>query len=152
MLELTYKQLTDTLVQIANAHYSVAYADAGVLENLNYGDINYPLVFFINQSVEIRNNEARFNMIMLVGTFTNQNLLQQTKIQSDMYEITKDIIAYLINGDYNSPWDMIEDSIISSPFVDNLPDLTAGYQTNFTIILPYDNGACELPFDPAQLP
>jgi len=35
--------------------------------------------------------------------------------------------------------------------VDNLPDLTAGYQTNFTIKIPYNNSGCELPFDPAQL-
>jgi hypothetical protein len=151
MLELTYNDLINRLVQIANAHYSVAYADAGVLENLNYGQINYPLVFFINQSVEIRQNEARYNIIMLVGTFTNQNLLQQTKIQSDMFEITKDIVAYLINGDYNHSWEINEESIISTPFVDNLPDLTTGYQTNFTIILPYDNGACELPFDQTKL-
>lgn len=151
MLELTYKQLTDKLIQIANAHYSVAYADAGVLENLNFGDINYPLVFFINESIEITSNDARYNMIMLVGTFTNQNLLQQTKVQSDMYEITKDIMAYLINGDYDHPWTIVEESIISTPFVDNLPDLTAGYQTNFTIILPYDNSGCDLPFDPSKL-
>jgi hypothetical protein len=151
MVELTYKQLTDKLVQIADAHYSVAYADAGVLENLNYGDINYPLVFFINQSVEITFNEARYNMIMLVGTFTNQNLLQQTKVQSDMFEITKDIVAYLTNGEYEAPWEIVEDSIISIPFVDNLPDLTAGYQTNFTIRLPYNNSGCELPFDPTKL-
>jgi hypothetical protein len=151
MVELTYKQLTDTLVKIADAHYSVAYADAGVLENLNYGDINYPLVFFINESVEIRLNEARYNMIMLVGTFTNQNLLQQTKVQSDMYEITKDIVAYLINGEFDHPWIIDEESIVSTPFVDNLPDLTAGYQTNFTIRLPYNNSGCELPFDPTKL-
>jgi hypothetical protein len=151
MAELTYKQLTDRLVQIAGAHYNVAYADAGVLENLNFGDINYPLVFFINQSVEITFNESRYNMIMLVGTFTDQNLLQQTKVQSDMFEITKDIVAYLTNGEYQAPWQIVEDSIISIPFVDNLPDLTAGYQTNFTIKLPYNNSGCELPFDPSKL-
>lgn len=68
-----------------------------------------------------------------------------------MYEITKDIMSYLINGDYDHPWTINEESIISTPFVDNLPDLVSGFQTNFTIIVPYDNSACELPFDPEKL-
>lgn len=151
MIELNYKQLTDTLTKIAGAHYNVALSDCGILENLNYGGIKYPLVFFINTSVEIRNNETRYNMIMLVGDLTNQELLQQTKIQSDMYEITKDIMSYLINGDFEHPWTIVEDSIISTPFVDNLPDLVSGFQTIFTIIVPFDNSGCELPFNPDKL-
>lgn len=152
MTELTYKQLTDTLTRIASAHYNVAYSDAGVLENLNYGSIEYPLVFFVNQSVEFTPNEANYNMIMLVANFVDTNLLQQTTVQSNMLEITKDIIAYLINGDYDAPWTINETSIVSNPFVDNLPDLTSGWQTNFQIRLPFNNTGCDLPFDPTQLP
>jgi hypothetical protein len=152
MIELTYKQLTDTLISISSAHYNVAYSDAGVLENLNYGDINYPLVFFINQNITYQINTMTYNMIMLVGNFTNENLLQQTKIQSDMLEVTKDIISFLINGDYNLPWTVDENTITSTPFVDNLPDLITGYQTNFSLILPYDNSGCIQSFNPSELP
>jgi formaldehyde-activating enzyme involved in methanogenesis len=151
MNELTYKQLTDQLVKIASAHYNVAHSDAGVLENLNYGGVEYPLVFFINQSVEITPNEANYNMIMLVANFVDNNLLQQTMVQSNMLEITKDIISYLLNGNYDADWILDDTSIVSTPFVDNLPDLTAGYQTNFRIRLPFDNSGCDLAFDPSKL-
>jgi hypothetical protein len=152
MTELTYKQLTDTLTQIASAHYNVAYSDAGVLENLNYGTIEYPLVFFVNQSVEFTPNEANYNMIMLVADFVDSNLLQQVQVQSNMLEITKDIISYLLNGNFDAPWIINEASIVTTPFVDNLPDLTSGWETRFTIRLPFDNTGCDLPFDPTQLP
>lgn len=152
MIELTYDDLTKTLIQIAEAHYNVAYSDAGIVENLNHGQINYPLVFFINQNVTYDTNVMNYNMLMIVGAQTNENLLQQTKIQSDMLEITKDIMAYLINGDYNLPWIIDQSSINSVPFVDNFPDLVTGYQTSFVIELPYDNTGCLNTFDPTLLP
>jgi len=150
--EITYDQLTKDLVQIANAHLNVASADAGVIENLNYGNIQYPLVFFINRNINFQPNELQYNMSMLTCTFTNENLLQQNKVLSDMNEISKDIIAYLINGDYNLPWSIDENSITSTPFVDNFPDLVSGFQTDFTIRMKFDNTGCLETFDPLKLP
>jgi hypothetical protein len=147
MIEVTYKTLIERLTAIANGHISVATSDAGVLETLNYGEITYPLVFFVCDTTEIRPNEMYYNMIMLVCDIVDERLLQQTTIQSNMLEITKDIIGYLINGDVNSDWIIDETSMVITPFIDNLPDLTAGWQTNFTIRVPYNNTGCDLPFN-----
>ena len=147
MTEITYQTLIQRLTTIAGAHINVATSDAGVLETLNYGEINYPLVFFVCDTTEIRPNEMYYNMIMLVCDIVDERLLQQTTIQSKMLEITKDIIAYLTNGDFDHPWTIDETSMIITPFVDNLPDLTAGWQTNFTIKVDYNNNGCDLPFN-----
>jgi hypothetical protein len=147
MIEVTYKTLIERLTAIASSHISIATSDAGVLETLNYGEITYPLVFFVCDTTEIRPNEMYYNMIMLVCDIVDERLLQQTTIQSNMLEITKDIIGYLINGDVDSDWIIDETSMIITPFIDNLPDLTAGWQTNFTIKVPYNNTGCDLPFN-----
>jgi hypothetical protein len=147
MIDITYQTLIQRLTTIAGAHINVASSDAGVLETLNYGEISYPLVFFVCDTTEIRPNEMYYNMIMLVCDIVDDRLLQQTTIQSKMLEVTKDIISYLINGDFDHPWTIDETSMIITPFVDNLPDLTAGWQTNFTIKVDYNNNGCDLPFN-----
>jgi hypothetical protein len=151
-MELTYEKLIEMLNKIGGAHYNVRTSDAGVLESLNYGEIEYPMVFFVCDTVEFTPNETRYNMIMLVGDVVDDRLLQQTVKQSNMLEITKDIISHLINGNHDYEWIIDEASMTLQPFVDNLPDLLAGWQTNFTIKTPFDNGGCSLPFDPAKLP
>lgn len=151
MSELNYETLIEKLTKIGNAHYNVRTSDAGVLESLNYGEIQYPLVFFVCDTVEFTPNETRYNMIMLVADVIDDRLLQQTQKQSNMLEITKDIISYLINGQAEFEWIIDEASMTLQPFVDNLPDLTAGWQTNFTIRTPFDNSGCDLPFDPTKL-
>jgi hypothetical protein len=151
MIEITYETLINRLTKIGDAHYNVRTSDSGVLESLNYGEIEYPLVFFVCDTVEFTPNESRYNMIMLVGDIVDDRLLQQTQKQSNMLEITKDIISYLINGNEEADWIIDETSMTLQPFVDNLPDLTAGWQTNFTIRIPFNNSGCELPFDPTKL-
>lgn len=152
MIDYTHKQLMAELSQIAQAHYNVRTGDAGVLENLNYGSVQYPLVFFVTDSIEFTPNEMNYNIIMLVADIVDDRYLQQTLIVSNMLEITKDILAYLINGDFDHEWIVDDASILSTPFVDNLPDLTAGIQTTLRIRLPFNNTGCELPFDPTLLP
>lgn len=151
-MELTYENLIEKLTKIGKAHYNVRTSDAGVLESLNYGEIEYPLVFFVCDTVEFTPNETRYNMIMLVADVIDDRLLQQTLKQSNMLEITKDIISHLLNGNEEYPWIIDETSMTLQPFVDNLPDLTAGWQTNFTIRTPFDNSGCDLPFNPDKLP
>jgi hypothetical protein len=151
MNEITYAELVNRLRTIAKAHYNVGTSQAGVLESLNYGEITYPLVFFVSDTVEFTVNETRYNMIMLVADICDEHLLQQTTIQSAMLEITKNILSYLINGNANSDWIFDENSVRVQPFVDNLPDLTAGWQTNFTIRCPFNNTGCDLPIDTSQI-
>ena len=149
---MTHKDLMAQLSQIAQAHLNVRTGDAGVLENLNYGEIKYPLVFFVTDFIEFTPNQKTYNIIMLVADIVDERYLQQTLIVSNMLEITKDIISYLINGKFDHPWIIDTSSIVSTPFVDNLPDLCAGTQTTFRLKLPFDDSGCELPFSIDELP
>ena len=143
----TYSELMTEIVTITQSHTSVSTADSGVLDNANWGEVNYPLVFFVCTSAEILPNEIAYNMLMIVGDLINEDLLQQTAKQSAMFEITKDMIAYFLNGNVNNEYNINPDSIISEPFVDRFPDLVTGWQTTFKITLPYDNSGCDLPFE-----
>jgi predicted XRE-type DNA-binding protein len=143
---MTYKELTDTLVNIAQSHYNVRTSDTGLLNSVDFGRVQYPLVFFTNDTTEFRSNEIRYNFIMLIADIVDDNVLQQNQKLSNLMEITKDIISYLINGDFNADYTLDETSIVTNPFWDNLPDLTVGWETRFSITIDYDNSGCNLPF------
>mgnify|MGYP001765697917 CR=1 FL=1 len=147
---MKYEEVIDKLKTIAAAHYNVAQVDAGVLEHVVYKTNQYPLVFFITNLAEITETSIRYQIIMLVADKSNIEVSQQIEVQSDAFEITKDIVAYLLNGDYTSPWYAIE-NVVSEPFVDNLGDILSGWSTTLNITVKFNSNGCELPFDPNKL-
>lgn len=143
---MIYKELTDALVNIAKSHYNVRSADTGLLNNVDFGEVQYPFVFFTNDTTEFRKNQLRYNFIMLVADIVDDNRLQQEIKLSNLHEITKDIVSYLINGNFNAEYEIDDTSIVTNPFWDNLPDLTCGWETRFSITLDYNDTGCNLPF------
>ena len=44
---MDYGQLTQYLKSVAAAHINVVYAEAGYVEEINWGENNYPMVIFV---------------------------------------------------------------------------------------------------------
>jgi predicted ATP-dependent Lon-type protease len=92
------------------------------------------------------NNSNEYKMIMLVGDLCDEKVAQQTNVQSNMLGITQDIVnKLLILSETSEVYQIIPESISSKPFIDNLPDLVAGWETSFTMRLKF-NTECTLPF------
>lgn len=131
---------------IGQAHNSINYSEYGVLENLNFGEITYPITFFVVTNVERIKSEKHYNIVMLVCDLVDDDVLQQHTIHNQTLKITDDIVQYLKLNDPTMPWDIVTDSIISTPFIDKLPDYVAGWQTEFKFIVAASMQGCELPF------
>jgi hypothetical protein len=143
---MNYKEITDKLKAVAGAHINVVSTDAGYLENLNWGEGKYPLVMFVSQPSTFDQNKQNFNFTMVVGDIMDENKLQQTEKQSNMHQIGMEILLRLIEDSYHEPYQLPEDNITFTFFIDDLPDLCAGCQFDFTITVPFKNVDCYLPF------
>jgi hypothetical protein len=142
---MNYNQIVTKLKTTAQSHINVVTADAGVLESLNWGEIKYPLVMMVMQPGSFEINKIVYNVSMVVADVVDQ-LLQQIPKQSAMFEIGRDVITYLINDSTTLDYDLVEESVVFTPFVDNFPDLCAGIQFDFQITTIYKK-SCNLPFN-----
>jgi hypothetical protein len=140
-------QLTTYLKTTAASHINVVFSEAGYLENLNWGENNYPLVMFVCQPGTFTVNKIRYNMTMIVADIMDDAVLQQITKQSNMFDIGRDIINQILLDSQPSTatFDLIEDSVVFTPFTDNLPDLSTGFQFDFVIEVQNKN-VCVLPF------
>jgi hypothetical protein len=142
---MNYSQLTTYLKTTADSHINVVYADAGYLENLNWGENNYPLVMFVCQPGTFSINKIRYNMTMIVADIMDDAVLQQITKQSNMFDIGRDIINQVLLDSQTATYDLLEDSVVFTPFTDNLPDLCTEFQIDFVIEVQNKN-VCVLPF------
>ena len=142
---MNYHQLTTHLKSTAASHLNVVYAEAGYVENLNWGENNYPMVMFVCQPGTFTVNKIRYNFTMIVADIMDDAVLQQITKQSNMFDIGRDIINLLLIQSQTAPFDLLEDTVVFSPFTDNLPDLCTGFQFDFVIEVQNKN-ACDLPF------
>jgi hypothetical protein len=142
---MNYSQLTTYLKDTAASHLNVVYAEAGYIENLNWGENNYPMVMFVCQPGTFSVNKIRYNMTMICADIMDDAMLQQITKQSNMHDIGRDIINKILIDSQTATFDLIEDSVVFSPFTDNLPDLATGFQFDF-IIEVQNKQTCNLPF------
>ena len=142
---MNYSQLTNYLTTTAGNHFNVAYSEAGYLENLNWGENKYAAVYFVCQPGTFSVNKIRYNMTMIVADIMDDATLQQITKQSNMFDIGRDIINQVLIDSQNNNFDLLEDSVVFTPFTDNLPDLCTGFQFDFVIEILNIND-CNLPF------
>jgi len=142
---MNYSQLTTYLKTTAASHINVVYSEAGYIENLNWGENNYPMVMFVCQPGTFSINKIRYNMTMIVADIMDDATLQQITKQSNMFDIGRDIINQVLIDSQNNNFDLLEDSVVFTPFTDNLPDLCTGFQFDFVIEILNIND-CNLPF------
>ena len=150
---MDYGQLTDYLKSVANGHVNVVYSEAGYIEDINWGENNYPMVMFVCQPGTFQPNRINYNMTMIVADIMDDNVRQQITKQSNMYNIGKDIITYIIttNQVANPPLNLVEESVVFTPFTDHLPDLCTGFQFDFQIYVENRND-CDIPISLTAAP
>lgn len=141
---MNYKQICDLLTSTALSHTNVVASQAGVLENIDFGNQKYPLVLFVLSDSQFVINQIKYKFEMVVADIVDESVIQQITKQSNMFNIGRDIMTYLINAGALSNYD-IEPEIDFKPFVDSTPDLCAGFQFTFTFVVPWDM-SCTLPF------
>lgn len=140
---MTILELFNKLTDIANSHIDVQNTKNGVIDKLETGDYNYPLVnFHIGESnnINIPNNEI--TIVVTVLDFMNKQLDNEINVTSKCFQIGIDILSQL---EYNYNYQSIEidsENISWEQAVGQTSDFLGGVQLFVPVKISSDFSGC----------
>lgn len=141
---MTLNQLIKKIEDIGNAHQQIKTTFYGsAFDFLSKGsDALYPAFLFDinNASISGKTLTVSFSFF-----FMDRMLPEETDYQdviSDQLLTAQDIIAQLSYNDFDFE---LQQSVTLNSFIENTPELLAGWQTDVSLELPYIYNRCEVP-------
>ncbi len=145
MKYLNYQTFMDDLLATIGSHQQINTIHTGLISDIStpkvkptqteQNNIIYPYAFLINQSIDIEQNEGSSlfyaNMTLILMDRYNDNETSIYQIQSNMFEIARDIIAfYSIRNGGGKPYRLYANdvSINIHPFVERGSENVAGVE------------------------
>ena len=143
---MTLNQVIKQIEDIGNAHQQIKTVFYGsAFDLLSKGsDVQYPVMLFDLSNASISGKVLSLSFSFF---FMDRMLPEETNyndVLSDQLLTAQDIIAQL---DYNDFDFTLQESATLNSFMENTPDLLAGWQTDVTLDLPYIYNRCEVPSD-----
>jgi len=141
---MTLNQLIKKIEDIGNAHQQIKTTFYGsAFDFLSKGsDALYPAFLFDINNASINGKTLTVSFSFF---FMDRMLPEETDYQdvvSDQLQIAQDIIAQLSYNDFDFD---LQESVTLNTFIENTPDLLAGWQTDVSLDLPYIYNRCEVP-------
>lgn len=141
---MTLNQLIKKIEDIGNAHHQIKTTFYGsAFDFLSKGsDALYPAFLFDINNASINGKTLTVSFSFF---FMDRMLPEETDYQdvvSDQLQIAQDIIAQLSYNDFDFEF---QQSVTLNSFIENTPDLLAGWQTDVSLDLPYIYNRCEVP-------
>lgn len=144
---MTLTQITNKLVEIAEAHKMVATARHLKAEDFlvyNYKDNQYPAVWFTLNNSRIDGKAKVFRYVVTVADMHHPENMNDLEVQSDMEQIASDLIAHF-------SWDKHEWTFTRQTefeyFREDQEDILAGVTFAVELRLPYTYNNCQVPTD-----
>lgn len=140
----TLNQVVTQLEAIATAHYQInSFGFGDIFEINTSGDINYPLMWLVHDSVAINGGLQTFKFNLIFCDVVKNGEVNETEVLNDQLEIAKDVIAQLKHKDYQ--WDFLGQNINLDSFTERFVDSVAGYSFEFELEMPFDSNRCSIP-------
>lgn len=141
---MTLNQVIKKIEDIGNAHQQVKTTFYGsAFDFLSKGsDALYPAFLFDINNASINGKTLTVSFSFF---FMDRMLPEETNYQdviSDQLLVAQDIIAQLSYNDFDFE---LQQSVTLNSFMENTPDLLAGWQTDVSLDLPYIYNRCEVP-------
>lgn len=141
---MTLNQLIKKIEDIGNAHQQIKTTFYGsAFDFLSKGsDALYPAFLFDINNASINGKTLTVSFSFF---FMDRMLPEETDYQdviSDQLLVAQDIIAQLSYNDFDFE---LQQSVTLNSFMENTPDLLAGWQTDVSLDLPYIYNRCEVP-------
>ena len=146
----TYLNVINSLRNIIEAHPAVRTFRVGPPSQIEMPtndkpEIKYPYVHLVPQPAELNGRSTIFDFDMVVMDLAKDDMNIEARAQSAMLEITRDIIAQYTNTTWDAWRFNMQMPVVSTPFVENFQNSSAGWTTQIRIeaITPISN--CENP-------
>lgn len=152
-MALTLNQVIKRVESLALSHAQIKWFYFGdPYEFDTNGEVIYPACFLewippgvLDRTEHLQRFNFRIYLLSLVGvsTATEEN---ETEVLSDMSSIAADILAMLMNSEYQYDW-VISPSNNLSPLTESLGDMVAGVFVDVGISVDFFADRCQVPSD-----
>lgn len=144
---VSYKQMVNDILNIANKHRQVNSVGIGDIYQLNNDIITkesplYPKVYLIPSDTTFSTNELLYNFNIIVTDKLKVDYSNQRDVMNDMLEICKDIFTILEDSNYNAQY-----GVECQPILDVYDDILAGWIMNIQLLTTYEYNRCEVPIE-----
>lgn len=146
----TYRNVVESLRKTIESHPAVKTFRVGPPSSIEMPDnekpeIKYPYVHLVPQSATISGGSTMFDFDLIVMDLAKDKLGLEERTQSQMLEITRDILAKYTLTSWETWRFNIEMPVSTVPFTENFVNSVSGWTTQIKIeaITPLSN--CENP-------
>ena len=152
---MTYKELVDTLFDIAKRHKMIVDYGYGELSDIKVksqddvaqnDETDYPYMF-LNPAQHTRTQNSivyRFNLIMMDMAKDDTDNTDLVRVQSEAQQYIDDILSELYFEMNNLD---VELTVTLTPFKERFQDAVAGMTASLNIVLPIGLDRCIAPFN-----
>lgn len=143
---MTLNQVIKQIEDLGNAHQQIKSTFYGsAFDFLSKGsDALYPAFLFDinNASINGKTLTLSFSLFFMDRMLPEESNFQD--VLSDQLLTAQDILAQLTYNDFDF---VLQDTATLNSFIENTPELLAGWQTDISLDLPYIYNRCEVPTD-----
>lgn len=152
MAILTLNNIFDLLKLIADNHEFVKFyghGEIGRFNGENYKDAKYPVVWAMLGSSTQLDNQTQQTISLYCFDLLEKNYENENEVFSDTKQILQDFVRILKQHSVNY---QLEPGNIYEPFTEEFNSLCAGWVTDLTINVDFDDSECGVPVLEFDLP
>jgi hypothetical protein len=147
---ITLNQIIKQFREIATNHKQINTFGFGDLPEIGKEkDIVYPLMWVLQKSSSIDNNDLRLKYQFFFSDLVHKDLSNNDEVLSDQLLTALDVIAQLQHSAYD--WEYTQGAQLE-PFTGKWSDEVSGWIMDCEVVVPSPYNRCAIPFDPAPLP
>lgn len=127
----------------AQAHLQVKQYGQGDLWEINPKELDYLVLWAIEQSVVLSERTLTYNITLLAMDRVLPGEENEQEVMSDTMQVLLDFVAYfrqLHTTDLS-----IQPSVTLEPFTERFDDKVSGHSCTLSITQPYDYNRCQIP-------
>lgn len=127
----------------ATAHLQVKQYGQGDLWEINPKELDYLVLWAIEQSVVLSERTLTYNITILAMDRVLPGEENEQEVMSDTMQVLLDFVAYfrqLHTTDLS-----IQPSVTLEPFTERFDDKVSGHSCTLSITQPYDYNRCQIP-------
>lgn len=139
----TLNEVFQLIENQATAHLQVRQYGQGDLWEINPKELDYLVLWAIEQSVVLSERTLTYNITLLAMDRVLAGEENEQEVMSDTMQVLLDFVAYfrqLHTTDLS-----IQPSVTLEPFTERFDDKVSGHSCTLSITQPYDYNRCQIP-------
>jgi len=139
----TLNEVFQLIENQATAHFQVKQYGQGDLWEINPKELDYLVLWAIEQSVVLSERTLTYNITLLAMDRVLNGEENEQEVMSDTMQVLLDFVAYfrqLHTTDLS-----IQPSVTLEPFTERFDDKVSGHSCTLSITQPYDYNKCQIP-------